>query len=398
MHQGRRTSQAFTLIELLCTMAIIGLMAALLLPTVSKGFARARRIYCINSLRQMGLAFHGFAHGHEDKFPIQVSTNGGGSLEWLLSSYGLNDEFYFSYRHFLPLSNDVPTPKILACPADVRQPAANYESFRNENLSYFVAANPEFGKPDSVLAGDRNLTPTFGSVARIGGVLYLKWTYEMHQYKGNVLFADGHVEQMNGVLRLTNATTTKVESLLVPSIQPSGGSSVSGVAFPSKASSAMAGSGSSSTRFMFTNRITATNPIQITTVNNRKPVNPLAPAPSSGSAVVGSVSGNRGAGTGFAPAAEEPSTPKTMAQPAPATGPHPPPESPKTTAEGAVAAAKRAATAAVAVVYAIPWYLILLLLLAMVELRRRVRKREKQRAARSKFVVPRSVDMGTARP
>ncbi len=198
--QRKVRSRGFTLLELLCVIAIIGVLAALLLPALSQARARARRIQCADYLRQIGLAFHSFAHDHNGQFPMALPGDAGGSLEFVQNAYRLQGPFYFSFRHFQPLSNELVTPKILVCPADRRLPAEGFTELRNENLSYFVCVNSELTRPDSILAGDRNVTNdlyALSSIARLGPGYALRWTRDLHEFKGNLLYADGRVVQKN---------------------------------------------------------------------------------------------------------------------------------------------------------------------------------------------------------
>jgi len=83
MVNTHRSRRGFTLMELLVVVAILALLIALLLPTISNARGAALRIECLNNLRNLGMAHvmyqneyngrfidvglaHGGAHGHED--------------------------------------------------------------------------------------------------------------------------------------------------------------------------------------------------------------------------------------------------------------------------------------------------------------------------------------------
>ena len=217
---------AMSLIELLCVIAIIMLLAALLLPALGQAKNRARRIQCIDHLHQMGVGFVSFASEHNGRFPMAVPASAGGTLELAQGGYLLPGDFYFSYRHFQAASNELVTPKLLVCPADTRLPATSFATLSNANLSYFIGVNAEFARPTSILAGDRSLTNDYTTPAtllRLGQNYALRWTDEMHRFKGNLLFSDGHVEQRNNpALVPTSGQSPAVANLALPTVRQPG--------------------------------------------------------------------------------------------------------------------------------------------------------------------------------
>lgn len=211
-------ARGLTLIEVMVVVVVVVVIVLLLglvdFGALAQDKSAVMRAQCQNNLKQVGLAFRAWGTEHADRNPMSVSTNDGGSMEWLAGSN--------LFRHFQVMSDEINNSKIIVCPSDERQPAHNLLNLANTNLSYFLGLDADETLPGMWLAGDRNLV-TNGVDVRPGlAVLSTNynttWSQKMHNLAGNVLLSDCSVQQSNGksLQGLLHNTGTNINRLAVP--------------------------------------------------------------------------------------------------------------------------------------------------------------------------------------
>jgi prepilin-type processing-associated H-X9-DG protein len=199
----RLVAEAFTLVELLVAGAIVAIVVALLTPAMDNRPTKAPIAECIGHLRQVGVALQEFSGDKNNQFPPQVSITNGGSLELIVSNSPA--------LHFRSLSPYLsPNRRVFWCPADEsKQPLTTNGALTDLNVSYFFSVDATPTMMDVIHGGDRNLEVA-GQAARRGLFTLttnaaVRWTREMHTKQvgrqcGNMLFTDGHVENLQSNL------------------------------------------------------------------------------------------------------------------------------------------------------------------------------------------------------
>ncbi|MFK7777975.1 MAG: DUF1559 domain-containing protein [Gimesia sp.] len=104
--QKLQQRKGFTLIELLVVITIIGILVSLTLPAIQSARAAARKLSCLNNMRNVGLAVVNFSSGANSQLPLLVdpnietgSTNGfRDNLSWCITILPFLDSVGFRQR------------------------------------------------------------------------------------------------------------------------------------------------------------------------------------------------------------------------------------------------------------------------------------------------------------
>lgn len=213
------TIRAFSLLEILVVIAIIAILAVLLLPALQNAQGKAKRTRCANNLKQIGTAFHSWAHDHQDKFPMEMLVVERGTLEFAQPGVSM-----VAFRHFQALSNELVEPRLLICPGDMyRVPSWTFADLRASNVSYFVNVRAKMGNEGSLLAGDWNIR-TSGRMEenfiQFGPGDAVEWSSAVHRGSGNALMGDGHVDSLSGRSATSTLTNGGEALLAVPPAPP----------------------------------------------------------------------------------------------------------------------------------------------------------------------------------
>jgi prepilin-type processing-associated H-X9-DG protein/prepilin-type N-terminal cleavage/methylation domain-containing protein len=193
---------AFTLVELLVTVAVIAILAALLVPALRSARVFAKRSSCLSNLRQISAAFHIYANENGGLLPPYYGVGSSPEQLWMLrvQPYGIDGKVIFcpSDPNFGPGS----TPRD---PNDTRSHSYVYNAFDELGLPLGGSANvwDVPSTADTVLFAEKRSDQTDFALGYKAGEYPRVIEEKRHTHGSNYVFCDGHAAALRPYATLT---------------------------------------------------------------------------------------------------------------------------------------------------------------------------------------------------
>ena len=192
--QPATLSGAFTLIELLVVIAIIAVLAALLLPALSRARQKAAQAQCLNDLKQLGAGMTMYINDSQDTFPGLASMrNGFQSEDWIY--WRTNDPAHPVEKSPIVVALANASSKLFRCPMDISdvdrlaQASADGPYLYSYSLTAYGMTLENNNGPG--LDGDMNYG--MASVFRDSAGNYASYPFKLsaiHNPSGKIMFAE----------------------------------------------------------------------------------------------------------------------------------------------------------------------------------------------------------------